>query len=105
MRIKSILLTLLLSCLMTSGLSAGVREQEAVDRFISARGLPENMAVMVTDLATGETVCAANEKRPLVPASIMKTVTIASLSRESDVTKGLETKVYIDGDVRDGILR
>ncbi|MDE6294435.1 MAG: D-alanyl-D-alanine carboxypeptidase/D-alanyl-D-alanine-endopeptidase, partial [Muribaculaceae bacterium] len=34
----------------------------------------------------------------------MKTVTIASLSRESDVTKGLETKVYIYGDVRDGIL-
>lgn len=105
MRIKDILLTLLLACAATLGMSAGVREQEAVDRFISSRGLPENMAVMVTDLSTGATVCAAREKRPLVPASIMKTVTIASLSRESDVNRGIETKVYVDGDVRDGILR
>ncbi len=86
-------------------LSAGEREQAAVDRFMSSKGLPSGVAVMVTDLSTGKTVCASGENKSLIPASIMKTVTIASLSKESDVTRPLETTVYIDGDIKTGVLR
>ncbi|MDE5773607.1 MAG: D-alanyl-D-alanine carboxypeptidase/D-alanyl-D-alanine-endopeptidase [Muribaculaceae bacterium] len=84
---------------------AGVREQAAVDKMVATPGLPQNMAVMITDLKTGETLCASGEKSPLIPASIMKAVTIASLTQEMDPAGSLETKVYVDGDVKDGVLR
>ena len=93
------------SLLIAVVMLGGEREQAAVDRFMLSRGLPQDMAVIVTDLSTGKTLAEASAERPLVPASIMKTVTIASLMHESDAEKPIVTRVYTDGPVRDGALR
>lgn len=86
------------------GVEAAHREQQAVDRFMQSKGLPDNMAVIITDLATGETVASAEASTPLVPASIMKTVTIASLMRQAGGKNTWDTKVYLDGPVKKGEL-
>lgn len=83
---------------------AGEREQAAVDRFMATKGLPANMAVIVSDLSSGETVASASETRPLVPASILKTVTIASLMKTRGGDDVLTTEVYTDGGIHDGTL-
>ena len=84
----------------------GVTPQEAVGRFAQASGLPHgSMAVLVTDLSSGKVLASYNAELPLTPASIMKCVTLASLSEVEDVEKSISTPVTIDGKIdHDGIL-
>ena len=76
-----------------------------VDKFLASPAIrPQSVAVLITDLSNGETVVSYNESKPLIPASIMKTVTIASLLEESGSDYIYHTKVYTDGHIRDGHL-
>lgn len=93
---------LLLTCFLP--LFAGEREQRIVDSFMTTPGLPPDMAVMVTDLSTGEKVASSRETVPLVPASILKTVSIASLIGEIDPEDRIYTEVMIDGGIHSGVL-
>ncbi|MDE6009949.1 MAG: D-alanyl-D-alanine carboxypeptidase [Muribaculaceae bacterium] len=96
--------TILLS--IVSLTCAAVSPSEAVTRFAQTPRLPQgSMAVLVSELPSGNIVASYNADVPLTPASIMKSVTLASLSEELDVDLSLLTPVYIDGDVdEEGIL-
>lgn len=79
--------------------------QEAVAEFADTPGLPKGrMAVLVTELPKGKVLASYNADMPLTPASIMKSVTIASASDVMDVEKEIVTPVVIDGKVSDGTL-
>lgn len=80
--------------------------QAAVDRFVKTSGVkPGSVAVKVVDLKTGNTLGAHNADKPLVPASIMKSVSTASLLEKVGPDFRYHTRVYIDGPLDMGILR
>lgn len=84
----------------------GLRPQEAVDRFVDTPGLPKgSMAVLVTELPSGKAVASYNADKPLTPASIMKSITLASASDVMNVEKPYVTPVIIDGKVSGGTLQ
>lgn len=62
-------------------------------------------SVMIIDLRTGKTVAALNESSPLLPASIMKSLTIASLMQLTEPEDRYITEVYLEGPVRNGVLQ
>lgn len=77
---------------------AAMTPQEAVDSFASTPRLPSGkMAVMVSDLSNGKIIASYNTRLPLIPASIMKSVTIASLSGEVNPASTWDTRVSLDG--------
>lgn len=84
----------------------GVTPREAVNRFVDTPRIPrESVAVLVTELPTGKVLASYNTGKSLVPASIMKSITIASVSDVADVEKEIVTPVYIDGKISpDGTL-
>lgn len=91
-------LILILIYLLGSGTGVyGVTPQEAVNAFVSSPGTPSSVAVMVSDLSTGKVLASHNASTPLVPASIMKTVSIASLSDMVDMDSRISTKCYLEG--------
>ena len=72
-----------------------------LDRFLSSKSISAgSTAVLVQDLSTGEILAAHNQDRPLLPASIMKTVTIAGLLREKGPSERFHTLVYADGPIK-----
>lgn len=76
-----------------------------VDSFVASRAVSSGAtAVFVQDLATGDIIASHNPDLPLLPASIMKTVTIASLLSEKGPAERFHTRVYADGDIKDGTL-
>lgn len=80
--------------------------QAAVDIFAASRGVaPESVAVLITDIADGRVLAAHNSAAPLIPASITKAVTIASLLQHSDIDARLHTQLLATGPTRDGTLR
>lgn len=92
----------------------GITPQEAVDRFVRASGVPSrSMAVKITELPQREkrgengmkTLAEHNATAPLVPASIMKSVTTAALLDEAGVGFRYHTDVYTDGPSDMGIMR
>lgn len=66
---------------------------------------PSSTSVIVIDLKTGKTIAAMNENTPLLPASIMKSLTIASLMQHTDADDTYDTEVYIEGKVQNGVLQ
>lgn len=69
-----------------------------LDKFLRSKSISAgSTAVLVQDLATGETLAAHNADRPLLPASIMKTVTIAGLLQEKGPDDRFHTMVFADG--------
>ncbi|MDE5924151.1 MAG: D-alanyl-D-alanine carboxypeptidase, partial [Muribaculaceae bacterium] len=80
--------------------------QEAVNKFVDTPRLPKgSMAVLVTELPSGKALASYNTDMPLTPASIMKSVTIASASDVMKIDHEMVTPVYIDGKVdHDGVL-
>lgn len=80
--------------------------QEAVDRFVATSGVkPGSVAVKVVDLDLGSVMASHNDTAALVPASIMKSVTTASLLGETGPGWRYATTVSADGPVDMGILR
>lgn len=79
---------------------------EALDKFLNTSGVPqESLAVKVIDLEKGKNIISLNNNLPLVPASIMKSVTSAALFNETGSNWKYHTKVFIDGPVDMGKLR
>lgn len=94
--------TVALSCLAASAADV----QAAVDRMVASGAVDaEGTAVLVVDLASGETVGEYNAERALLPASVLKCVTTASLLETAGPQWRYTTVAYIDGRVRDGVLR
>ena len=72
--------------------------EEAVSEFLKRSGLPsKSVAVKIIDLSDGKTVAIHNDKTPLVPASIMKSVTTAALLESTGPDWRYHTRVYVDG--------
>lgn len=83
-----------------------VSPQEAIDVFVRESGVkPASLAVKITDLADGKVLGSHNASSPLVPASIMKSVTTAALLSKAGSDYRYNTNVYIDGPLDMGILR
>lgn len=77
-----------------------------LDNFLASGTVnPETCAVLVMDLSNNKVLYSHNAKKPLVPASINKAVTIASLLEKSGIDYVYETKVYALGPIEDGILK
>lgn len=76
-----------------------------VRTFVTSSGVPdESLALLVIDLSDGSTVCSLNETLPLIPASIMKTLTIATLLEKTGPDWRYSTPVYTTGAIRNGVL-
>lgn len=85
--------------------AAGVKPAEAVEEFVANRATnAQSIAVMITDLKSGEQIAGYNENLPLIPASIMKTVTIGSLLNKVGNDYRYHTLLLGSGPVRDGVL-
>lgn len=98
-------LFLILGLLLTA-VSFASDPQKAVDEFIRNNGInPSSVAVKITELSDKKTLGEHNSSHPLVPASIMKSVTTAALLGESGPDYRYITKVSIDGPLDMGILR
>lgn len=94
---------LLLLCALL--LSAATASADAVDDFTSSPGLtPEATSLMIIDLRDGTVVADYNSTLPLVPASIMKAVTIGGLLNETGPNFRYRTPVEITGKLSDGVL-
>ena len=80
--------------------------QDALATFIKGNGAPEkSVAVKIIDLSDNSVVAAHNASTPLVPASIMKSVTTAALLEETGPDWRYHTRVYVDGPNDLGFLR
>lgn len=63
-----------------------------------------NVAVLVVDLSNGRTIGEWNADKPLIPASVMKSVTTATLLEKAGRNYRYQTPVYITGRLHDGVL-
>lgn len=96
---RHILLSLLL--LMASQLFA----RSPLDTFLGSKGISAgSTAVLIQDLKTGKILASHNAERPLLPASIMKTVTIAGLLQEKGPDERFHTAVYADGPIEGSVI-
>lgn len=103
-RISIFLLTFLFS--ICSGVTFAVPPQEALNSFLSSSGVPNgSMAVKIVDLKSKKVLASHNSSQPLIPASIMKSVTISTLLGETGPNWRYHTNVYTDGPVEMGKLK
>lgn len=78
---------------------------DAVDIFRNGKGMDaSSSALLVIDLSTGQELASYNAGKALIPASIMKCVTVATLLDKMDVDDRFKTVVYRTGPVSDGVL-
>lgn len=83
-----------------------INSEEAISRFLKTNGGPENsVAVKIIDLSDGSIIASHNANTPLVPASILKSVTTAALLESAGPDWKYHTRVYIDGPSDFGYLR
>jgi len=61
-------------------------------------------AILIRDLRFGVDVVAENIDRPLIPASVMKSVTVASMLNLADPQERFSTPVVADGEICDSVL-
>lgn len=64
----------------------------------------DKSAVAIMDLASGEIIDSHNPDLSLIPASITKTLTIASLIEKTGIDYQYVTRVYAGGSVKDGCV-
>lgn len=99
------LLPLLLTFLQVLSLDAYARSVPGMERFIHSRGVDTtSAAAIVIDLADGSTIASYNEDLPLIPASIMKCVTVASLIRTTGIDYRYATRLFARGEIARGEL-
>lgn len=90
---RQIILSLLL--IITTAI---LQASSPLDRFLKSKSISAgSTAVLIQDLKTGEVLTSHNTDRPLLPASIMKTVTIAGLLKEKGPDERFHTMVFADG--------
>lgn len=86
-------------------ISAAILCASPLETFLGNKAVNANStAVLVQDLATGNVLVSHNADLSLLPASIMKTVTIASLLKEAGPDERFHTLVYADGKFGDGVI-
>ncbi len=72
-----------------------------LESFLKSRSVnAATTAVLIQDLETGKVLVSHNTDTPLLPASIMKTVTIAGLLQEKGPEERFHTPVYADGIIK-----
>lgn len=77
----------------------------AVDDFVSSRSInAPHTAVLIVDLADGRELVSHNASKPLIPASIMKAVTTATLLEKVGHDFRYETVVSYTGNIENGRL-
>ena len=82
-----------------------LRAQDPVVEFLTTKGVDAGAtSIYVLDLQSGEVLGQHNASRPVVPASVMKCVTTASLLETVGENWEYETHVFGTGPVRDGVL-
>lgn len=78
---------------------------DALTDFKESRAInTPQTAVLVADLKSGKELVSLNASTPLIPASIMKSVTVATLLDKVGHDFRYVTPVYVTGKVRDGVL-
>lgn len=99
------IISVLTAFCISSGVICAHAPEEAVAAFVHSPSVDSaKVAVMVRDLGSGNVVASYNEDVPLVPASIQKAVTTATLLRTAGKDWAYHTKAYVDGDVERGVL-
>jgi len=94
--------TLLLFLTLVSFLSV---RADALSDFTGSHAInAPKTSVLVIDLENGRELISHNADLPLIPASIMKCVTTATLLNKVGNTFRYETPVYVTGKVKDGVL-
>ena len=63
-----------------------------------------NTAILIRDLRFGHDIVSANIDRSLIPASVMKSVTVASMLNLADPQERFATPVVATGKIRNGVL-
>lgn len=63
-----------------------------------------NTAILIRDLRFGHDIISANIDRALIPASVMKSVTVASMLNLADPMERFATPVLAEGRIADGVL-
>lgn len=102
--IKNILLIIALIACWADSMAQDANP--VVERFVKASGIkPESVAVMITDLSDNKVIGSHNISTPLIPASIMKSVTTAALLNKVGPNYRYHTGIFIDGPLDMGILR
>lgn len=92
--------------IMILGMVITVFAASPIDRFLRSNSITAtSTAVIVQDLQTGEILASYNTDKPLLPASIMKTVTIAGLLREKGPDDRFHTLVYADGPIKGNTIK
>lgn len=78
---------------------------DVMEEFRLGKGLDGgNSSFLVVDLANGDVLAEHNADKPLIPASIMKCVTTATLLDKMSEDDRLHTRVYVTGSIEDGVL-
>ena len=99
------IISVLTAFCISSGAICAHAPEEAVAAFVHSPSVDSaRVAVMVRDLGSGNVVASCNEDVPLVPASIQKAVTTATLLRTAGKDWAYHTRAYVDGDVERGVL-
>lgn len=99
-------LSILFLWLLTALCALGATADEALAKFIKDSGVPSgSLGVKIMDLSNGKVVAEHNPDKPLIPASIMKSITTAALLEEAGPNWNYVTKIYTDGPNHMGILR
>lgn len=76
-----------------------------VETFATSSAVnPDKCAVLIIDIKTGKVLEEYNADLSLVPASVNKVATIASLLPKTGLKYRYQTKVYLSGKVKNGIL-
>lgn len=105
MKKYSLKLLILLSVLLTGSMIYAQTPQEALQSLLASKGLDKNQtAIYIWDLYADLPVVMYNAQLPLVPASIMKSVTTAALSETYPYNHQLTTNVYYDGAISNSVL-
>ncbi|MDE5960515.1 MAG: D-alanyl-D-alanine carboxypeptidase, partial [Duncaniella sp.] len=63
-----------------------------------------NTAILIRDLRFGHDIVSENIDRSLIPASVMKSVTVASMLNLADPQERFATPVVAAGSICDGVL-
>lgn len=101
---RSILSFLLFLAISLHGFAGDPKS--AVADFLQRNGIPsKSVSIKILDLENNMTIASHNETTPLIPASIMKTVTTAALLETSGPDWRYHTRIFIDGPNDLGYLR
>lgn len=78
---------------------------DALQDFVNSPAInAPKAAVMVHDLKTGHVIASHNANLPLIPASIMKSVTTATLLEKTGADFRYSTRVFATGSIKNGVL-